>query len=122
MAQADVEEDGTVFIASVDAEGGLQARRGGGPGCRDQGRIDLRCEGRSTRTSAASWRSPGRTPLCHISELDTGYVENVEKVVKVGDVIKVKVVNVDEMVGQVSARPSRTGGRQGRLIRAGTGV
>jgi polyribonucleotide nucleotidyltransferase len=34
--------------------------------------------------------------MCHISELDTGYVESVEKVVTVGDVIKVKVVNVDE--------------------------
>ena len=34
--------------------------------------------------------------MCHISELDNGYVENVSDVVSVGDVIKVKVINVDE--------------------------
>ena len=59
--------------------------------------------------------------MCHISELDTGYVENVEKVVKVGDVIKVKVVNVDENGRSAPQGPhGRTGGRQGRLTRAGT--
>ena len=34
--------------------------------------------------------------MCHISELDNGYVEKVENVVKVGDKIKVKVINVDD--------------------------
>ena len=38
----------------------------------------------------------GTDGMCHISELDNGYVEKVENVVKVGDKIKVKVINVDD--------------------------
>ena len=34
--------------------------------------------------------------MCHISELDDGFVKNVEDVVKVGDTIRVKVINVDD--------------------------
>ena len=33
--------------------------------------------------------------MCHISELADGYVKNVDDVVKIGDVVKVKVINVD---------------------------
>ena len=40
--------------------------------------------------------APGTDGMCHISELDNGYVEKVENVVKVGDKIKVKVINVDD--------------------------
>ena len=39
--------------------------------------------------------APGTDGMCHISELADGYVKNVEDVVKIGDVIKVKVINVD---------------------------
>jgi len=39
---------------------------------------------------------PGQDGLCHISELDEGYVEKVTDVVKVGDKVKVKVINKDE--------------------------
>jgi ribosomal protein L7/L12 len=38
----------------------------------------------------------GREGLCHISELDTGYVKKVEDVCKVDDVISVKVLSIDE--------------------------
>ena len=34
--------------------------------------------------------------MCHISELADGYVKNVEDVVKLGDMVRVKVVNVDD--------------------------
>ena len=37
----------------------------------------------------------GTDGMCHISELAEGYVKNVDDVVKIGDVIKVKVINVD---------------------------
>ena len=39
---------------------------------------------------------PGTDGMCHISELDNGFVKNVSDVVKVGDMIKVKVINVDD--------------------------
>ncbi len=38
---------------------------------------------------------PGREALCHVSELDDGYVERPEDVVNMGDVIKVRCINVD---------------------------
>jgi len=40
--------------------------------------------------------SPGVDGLCHISELDEGYVKNVEDICKVGDEILVKVLSCDE--------------------------
>jgi len=39
---------------------------------------------------------PGRDGLCHISELEHGRVETVEDVVKMGDMVKVKVIGVDD--------------------------
>ena len=38
---------------------------------------------------------PGREALCHVSELDDGYVERPEDVVSMGDVMKVRCINVD---------------------------
>lgn len=40
--------------------------------------------------------TPGQDGLCHISELDTGYVKSVEEVVKLGDSVRVKVIAVDD--------------------------
>ncbi len=39
---------------------------------------------------------PGRDGLCHISELEHGRVEKVEDVLKMGDMVKVKVIGVDD--------------------------
>ncbi len=40
--------------------------------------------------------APGTDGMCHISELAPGYVKSVTDVVKLGDIVKVKVINVDE--------------------------
>ncbi|MFN9993246.1 MAG: polyribonucleotide nucleotidyltransferase [Phycisphaerales bacterium] len=40
--------------------------------------------------------APGTDGMCHISELAEGYVKNVLDVVKPGDVVRVKVINVDD--------------------------
>ncbi|MBY0396621.1 MAG: S1 RNA-binding domain-containing protein, partial [Thermoleophilia bacterium] len=40
--------------------------------------------------------APGTDGVCHISELADGYVKSVGDVVKIGDMIKVKVIMVDE--------------------------
>ena len=40
--------------------------------------------------------SPGQDRLCHISELDTEYVRSVGDVVKLGEVVRVKVIAVDD--------------------------
>jgi polyribonucleotide nucleotidyltransferase len=39
---------------------------------------------------------PGKEGLCHVSELSDEYVKNVESVVKLGDQIMVKLVEIDE--------------------------
>jgi polyribonucleotide nucleotidyltransferase len=39
---------------------------------------------------------PGVEGLCHVSELGDGYVKRVSDVVKVGDTLKIKVINIDE--------------------------
>ena len=44
---------------------------------------------------------PGTDGLCHVSEVTEGFVEKVEEYLKVGDVIPVKVINIDER-GKVS--------------------
>lgn len=40
--------------------------------------------------------APGTDGMCHISELADGFVKNVSDVVSVGDIVKVKVINVDD--------------------------
>ncbi len=40
--------------------------------------------------------APGTDGMCHISELADGFVKNVSDVVSVGDMVKVKVINVDD--------------------------
>jgi polyribonucleotide nucleotidyltransferase len=40
--------------------------------------------------------APGQDGLCHISELDTEYVKSAENVVKIGDVVRVKVISIDD--------------------------
>ena len=40
---------------------------------------------------------PGKEGLIHISELSKEYVKSVEDVVKIGDEVKVKVIEIDEL-------------------------
>jgi polyribonucleotide nucleotidyltransferase len=94
----DVEEDGTVTIAGGDeasARAGL-AKVEALTASVQVGRI---YDG--TVTSVKDFGAfveilPGRDGLCHISELDEGYVSSVGDVCKVGDHMKVKVIAVDE--------------------------
>ena len=43
---------------------------------------------------------PGKEGLCHISELDTSRVEDINSYIKAGDTIDVKVLDINER-GQV---------------------
>ncbi|MFG0257800.1 MAG: S1 RNA-binding domain-containing protein, partial [Phycisphaerales bacterium JB043] len=40
--------------------------------------------------------APGTDGMCHVSELDTGFVKNVTDIVNVGDEVTVKVLAVDD--------------------------
>jgi len=96
--QIDVDDDGKVVLSGNDADG----MRGA------QAEIEAMCaeikvgtvfEGKVVSTKdfgAFIELAPGTDGMCHISELADGYVKNVHDVVKIGDVIKVKVINVDD--------------------------
>ncbi len=97
-AQIDIEDDGTVVISSLSAEGAERALAMVQRITEDiqVGRI---YEGRVTSIKdfgAFIEIQDGQDGLCHISELDENYVRSVTEVVKVGDVVKVKVIAIDE--------------------------
>ncbi len=97
-ASLDVEDDGTVTIASCNAEGAQAAMRHVEmlTASVEIGRI---YDGKVTSVKdfgAFVEILPGRDGLCHISELSDEYVSSVGDVCKVGDPMKVKVISVDE--------------------------
>jgi len=97
-AQIDVEEDGTVFIACSDAEKAATAKAEV-EALGAEIKVGSVFEGRVVSVKdfgAFVELVPGTDGMCHISELATGYVKTVTEIVKVGDVIRVKVINVDE--------------------------
>ncbi len=96
-ATVDIENDGTVKIASVDGASGKEARR----------RIELITadvevgrvyEGRVARLmdfGAFVTILPGRDGLVHISQISNERVEKVSDKLSEGDIVKVKVLEVD---------------------------
>jgi polyribonucleotide nucleotidyltransferase len=93
----DIEDDGTIFIASTDGVGYKAARE------RierlteevEVGRIYTGKVVRITDFGAFVEILPGQDGLVHISQLDTSHVSKVSDVVKEGDEITVMVTNVD---------------------------
>jgi len=97
-AQIDIEDDGTVVISCLDADGAERALDMVKQMTEDieLGRI---YEGRvlSIKDFGAFVElQAGQDGLCHISELDDNYVRTVSDVVNVGDIVKVKVIAIDE--------------------------
>jgi polyribonucleotide nucleotidyltransferase len=97
-ALIEVEDDGTVSIASFSAEGAQEAmkRVEALTASVEIGRV---YEGRvmSVKDFGAFIEIlPGKDGLCHISELADGYVNSVADVCKVGDVMQVKVISIDD--------------------------
>lgn len=97
-ANIDVDDDGTVTISSVDGEAGEMARAEV-EALTAEIKVGSIYEGKvvSTKDFGAFIEiAPGVDGMCHISELDQGFVKTVNDVVSVGDVVKVKVINVDD--------------------------
>ncbi len=97
-ASIEVEDDGTVTVASHDAEGAMaaMAKIEALTASIQIGRI---YEGRVTSVKdfgAFVELVPGKDGLCHISELSDEYVSSVGDVCRVGDVMRVKVIAVDD--------------------------
>jgi polyribonucleotide nucleotidyltransferase len=97
-ATIDIEDDGTVFIASTDGESGAKARAEV-EAIAAEIKVGSVYHGKVVSTKefgAFIELAPGTDGMCHISELADGYVQRVSDVVKVGDMVKVKVINVDD--------------------------
>ncbi|RNC81091.1 MAG: polyribonucleotide nucleotidyltransferase [Phycisphaera sp.] len=96
--EIDVEEDGTVFISSTDMTS-LKAALAEVEALCESIKVGAIYEGKVVSVKdfgAFVELAPGTDGMCHISELDDGYVEKVTNVVNVGDSIRVKVINVDD--------------------------
>ncbi|MCB0065709.1 MAG: polyribonucleotide nucleotidyltransferase, partial [Caldilineaceae bacterium] len=94
----DIAEDGTVTISAANAASADAALA----------RIEALTEdiqpGRLYKGKVTSIKdfgafieiAPGKDGLCHISELSDGFVKNVSDVCKIGDILEVKVIAVDD--------------------------
>ena len=94
----DVQEDGQVFISAVNTDDARRALAIVETIAKDP-EIGSIYKGRVTRLmnfGAFVEIAPGKEGLVHISKLDIRRVETVEDVVSVGDVVLVKVVEIDE--------------------------
>jgi len=97
-ASIDVEDDGTVTIASQESGGAEEALRQV-EALTASVQVGKIYDGRVTSIKdfgAFIEILPGKDGLCHISELSDEYVSSVGDVCKVGDAMQVKVIAVDD--------------------------
>jgi polyribonucleotide nucleotidyltransferase len=97
-AKIDIEDDGTVYISSVSADSAKAAYELVEQ-ISEGVRLGKIYEGRVTSIKdfgAFVEVAPGQDGLCHISELSDEYVQRVTDVCNVGDVVKVKVILIDD--------------------------
>jgi polyribonucleotide nucleotidyltransferase len=95
----EIEEDGTVYISVVGGDGHLRAKEiiEGLTRPPQVGKIYKTSKVVSIKDFGAFVEfTPGVEGLCHISELDAGYIKSVDEVVKMGDIIPVKLLSIDD--------------------------
>jgi polyribonucleotide nucleotidyltransferase len=95
----EIEEDGTIYISCVGGDGHLKARAMIEAMTQppEVGRLYKDSKVVSVKDFGVFVEiAPGVEGLCHISELSSGYVKHVEDVCKLGDIIPVKLISIDE--------------------------
>jgi polyribonucleotide nucleotidyltransferase len=116
-AKIDIDDSGMVYISHSDAVGAEKAKAKV-EALTEEVRIGKVYEGRVTSVKdfgAFIEILPGRDGLCHISELDDKFVDKVDSVCKVGDMLQVKVIAIDDqdrikLSRKVLLREQRGGG------------
>jgi polyribonucleotide nucleotidyltransferase len=96
--QIDIEDDGSIFITSSDAESAKKAKEWI-DNLTHEVKAGEAFNARVTRLMAFGAFAeilPGQEGLIHISEMADYRVEKVEDIVKVGDIVPVKVIKIDE--------------------------
>jgi len=97
-AKIEIEEDGTIFLSAVGA-GKAEAALEEVEKIAAEVKLGQIYSGRVTSVKdfgAFIEVIPGQDGLCHISELADGFVKNVTDIVKIGDKVRVKVINIDD--------------------------
>lgn len=99
----DIEDDGSIYICSSDAEGSNKAVEIINNITADliEGEVYTGKVTRVMDSGAIVEVFPGKDGMVHISELDMHRVERVEDICREGDTILVKVVEVDKQRGRV---------------------
>ncbi|MBW8041101.1 MAG: polyribonucleotide nucleotidyltransferase [Planctomycetes bacterium] len=95
----EIEEDGTIYISCVDGDGYLKAKEIIEAMTQPPkvGKIYQQSKVVSVKDFGVFVEIiPGIEGLCHISELSDGYVKSVDEVCKMGDMIPVKLVAIDD--------------------------
>ncbi|MDR3264331.1 MAG: polyribonucleotide nucleotidyltransferase [Clostridiales bacterium] len=101
----DINDEGLVFIASSDEEMCLKAQKIVLSIAKDP-EIGDAFEGRVVRIlqfGAFVELAPGKDGMIHISKLAKERVEKVEDVINIGDIVRVKVINIDDK-GRIDLR------------------
>ncbi|UCD94105.1 MAG: polyribonucleotide nucleotidyltransferase [Candidatus Zixiibacteriota bacterium] len=96
-AKIDIDDDGTVLIASVDAAAGEKAAEMVSAIVEEPeiGKVYQGTVRRITNFGAFLEILPGTDGLLHISEIDHSHVTRVEDFMKLGDRVEVKVIAID---------------------------
>jgi polyribonucleotide nucleotidyltransferase len=97
-ASIDIQDDGTVMISCVDAAS-AQAAYDAVQQIAEGVKLGKIYTGRVSGIKdfgAFIEVTPGQDGLCHISELADGYVQKVSDVCKIGDILQVKVILIDD--------------------------
>ncbi|MGE0431156.1 MAG: polyribonucleotide nucleotidyltransferase [Planctomycetota bacterium] len=93
-----IEEDGTIKVYGYGDEG-VESARSFIERLTEEAEVGKIYKGRVTGVKdfgAFVEILPGQEGMCHISELDEGYVEKVSDIVKMGDEVEVKVILVED--------------------------
>lgn len=97
-AHIGIEDDGTVYISCANMEG-AEAARNRIAAMTEEVEIGKTYTGRVQAIKdfgAFVEVLPGQDGLCHISELSDQFVDNINDVCKVGDMLQVKVIDIDD--------------------------
>ncbi|MBS7299030.1 MAG: polyribonucleotide nucleotidyltransferase [Eubacteriales bacterium] len=119
-AKIDIEDDGTIYIFAVDQASGDAARQTIELIVKEPevGEIYTGLVKTITAFGAFVEILPGKDGLCHISKLAHHRVEKVEDVVKEGDTLTVKVMEIDAKTGKISLSHKDTLPREERAPKA----
>jgi polyribonucleotide nucleotidyltransferase len=125
----EVEEDGTIYISCLGGDGHLKAKEiiesiTQPP---QVGRIYHQAKVVSVKDFGAFIEIiPGVEGLCHISELSDGYVKNVDDICKLGDLMPVKLIAIDEQgrfkLSRRAALAELTGQQQYKPVKKGKNI